>query len=65
MKNSLKCNTFFKRLWKRMYNIPVNNKIQLSFKDLLGLIQQFMNLAASHQANRKELQGAVQNGRLL
>lgn len=41
-------------------------KIQLSkLEDLIGFIQQFMNRAASRPAYRKELQGALQSGRLL
>lgn len=39
----------------------LKKKIQLSqFEDLIGVIQQLINLAA-----RKELRGPVQNGRLL
>ena len=42
-------------------------KIQLSkfFQDLIAFIQQFMNWAVSHLADRKELCGAIQKGRLL
>lgn len=34
-------------------------------EDLIGFLQQFINQAAPHLASREELQGAVQNGRLL
>ena len=34
------------------------------FEDLMGSIQQFMNQAASHLVNKRELVGAVRNGEL-
>lgn len=34
-------------------------------EDLIDFIQQYMNQAASLAANRKDLQGTIQNGRLL
>lgn len=41
-------------------------KIQLSkCEDEIGFIEQFMNQVAFYLADRKELQGDVQNGRLL
>ena len=44
----------------------VRNKIRLSeFEDLIGFIPQLMNGAASHLTNRKQLQGAIQKGKLL
>lgn len=36
-----------------------------AFEDLIGLIEQFTNRAASHPARREILQGDVQNGRCL
>lgn len=43
--------------------IPLNNKIQLrKFKEPIGFIQQFVNLAASHLANTKELCRAAEKG---
>ena len=44
----------------------LKHKIQLSkSEDLIGFIQQFMNQAVSHLADRKKLQRPIQNGRLL
>lgn len=37
----------------------------LFYEHLFGFIEQFMNQAASHLANKEVLQGAVRNGRLL
>lgn len=51
---------FFSHLY-----ILLKNKIHWSkFADLIGFIEWFMNRAASHLANRKELWRAVQKGRL-
>ena len=41
----------------------LKNKIQLSFKDLIGFIQQFMNQTASNLADRKGLQRVLQGKR--
>lgn len=42
------------------------NQIPLSrFKDQIGFIQRCINQAASHLTNRKALQGAIKNRRLL
>lgn len=37
----------------------------LNVKDVIGFIDQFMNLAAFHWESRKELQGATKNERCL
>ena len=37
----------------------------VSFKDIIGFIQWFMNWAASGLVDRKELWGAIQNKRLI
>ena len=41
------------------------NSIQLGVKDLTGFIQRLMTRVASHPAERKALQGTVQNESLL
>ena len=46
-----------------LYILP--HTLKNKFKALIGFIQQFMNLAASHLASREELQRATERERFL
>lgn len=56
-----------RRSWQQLEILALlANQIPLSrFKDQIGFIQRCINQAASHLTNRKALQGAIKNRRLL